>query len=226
MCNFMKDKRRRLYEIIAYSENNQFVDLMPNIMHLTNLRWYWSYHDKDKYDKDMTDDKGNVIHHQGDLKKPHYHILLYFKEGCTLSAVSKKTKCSESMINFYKEGTDENRLDYRVRYLIHYKSKTEYKFEYDIEHITTNDENIEKFFTEDTRKSSSDINLIFDFFDSHESQLVSYRTFLNYIYSNNLWGTFRQNALIFNRLFDEHNTGVKGEALAIFSNTPCYNSNN
>lgn len=222
----MKDKRRRLYEIIAYSENDQFINLMSTIMKLINLRWYWSYHDKDKYDQDLIDEKGNVLHHQGELKKPHYHILLYFKEGCTISSVSKKIGCTENMINFYKEGTDENRLDYRVRYLIHYKSKTEYKYEYDIEHITTNDENIEKFFNEDTRKSTSDINLIFDFFDNHNGQLISYRTFLNYIYANNLWGTYRQNAYTFCRLLDEHNHSVKGEVLGIFSDTPCYNPNN
>uniref|UniRef100_A0AAU8AXP2 Replication protein n=1 Tax=Dulem virus 71 TaxID=3145782 RepID=A0AAU8AXP2_9VIRU len=197
----MREERRRLYDIIAYEE--YFTDLMYNIMQLKNLRWYWSYHDKD-------------LKEDGTIKEPHYHILLYFNEGCTLSALLKKINFyKKEKINFYKKGSDEGRLDYRVRYLIHYKSSDKNRNEYNIEDIHTNDDNIDRFFPVDSSKSTSDIQLIFDFFDSHDS-IISYRTFLNYIYANNLWGTFRQNAYIFNRLFDEHNNESKLEFLDIF----------
>lgn len=194
-------QKRKLYDILAYEE--YFVDLMDNIMKLKNVRWYWAYHDKD-------------IKDDGTPKEPHYHILLYFDNDCTLSALMKKIKFDrKDRINYYQKGTDENRLDYRVRYLVHYKTKTDKKYEYPIDIINTNDDTYEKFFDKDTSKSKSDINLIFDFFDSH-SGFISYRTFLNYIYSNNLWGTFRQNALIFNRLFDEHNSELTSQTMQIF----------
>lgn len=197
----MKDKKRRLYEIIAYEE--YFVDLMYNIQKVPNMRWYWVYHDKD-----LNDDKTP--------KEPHYHILVYFDNGRNLDQVCKLFNFyKKEKIKFWQPFEEEGRLDYRVRYLIHYKSNTELKFEYDIECINSNDLEFEKFFGEFTTKSESDINLIFDFFDSHNN-IISYRTFLNYIYSNGLWGTFRQNALIFNRLFDEHNGEFVENEINIF----------
>lgn len=182
----------RLYEIIAYDE--YFNDLMFNIMHLKNCRWYWSYHDKDTND-------------DGTLKDHHWHILIYFDNACTISALMKKIDFDkEHKIKFFKKGSDEGRLDYRVRYLIHYKSNDTHKHEYPRENIHTNDDNIDKFFDNEDNKTNSDITLIFDYFDRNENIILSYRNFLNYIFSNNLWSTYRKNAVIFNRLFDEHNT--------------------
>lgn len=198
---FMEDKKRRLYELIAYEE--YFTDLMYNIQKVPNMRWYWVYHDKD-----LNDDKSP--------KAPHYHILVYFDNGRTLDQVCKLFKFNKKeKISYWKPFDEEGRLDYRVRYLVHYKSKTELKFEYDIECINSNDFEYEKFFGEFTTKSEGDINLIFDFFDTHNN-IISYRTFLNFIYSNGLWGTFRQNALIFNRLFDEHNGEFVENVLNVF----------
>lgn len=192
---------RRLYEIIAYPE--YFTDLMYNVQKLNNCRWYWSYHDKD-------------LKEDGTLKDPHYHILIYFDNACTLSALMKKIEFDkQEKIKYFKKGTDEGRLDYRVRYLIHYKSKDSSKHEYDIENINTNDENLDRFFTDNDKKINSDIAMIFDYFDNSKN-VLSYRNFLNYIYSNNLWSTYRSNALIFNRLFDEHNNDIKEEMLEIF----------
>lgn len=197
-----KKEMHRLYEIIAYEE--YFSDLIYNIMQLSNCRWYWSYHDKDNKD-------------DGTLKDPHYHILVYFDNACTLSALMKKISFDkQEKIKYFKKGTDEGRLDYRVRYLIHYKSNDIHKFEYPIENINTNDENIERFFEHDDNKQNSDIALIFDFFDNKKNVILSYRSFLNFIFSNNLWSTYRKNAVIFNRLFDEHNSYVKTECLEIF----------
>lgn len=202
MDNNSNKEMHRLYEIIGYEE--YFSDLMYNIMQLSNCRWYWSYHDKD-----LKDD--------GSLKDPHYHILVYFENACTISALMKKIKFDkQEKIKFFKKGSNENRLDYRVRYLVHYKSNDTHKYEYDRSIINTNDDNIDKFFDNDDNKTNSDIALIFDYFDNHTDNFLSYRSFLNYIFSNNLWSTYRKNAVIFNRLFDEHNNEQISQAMQIF----------
>lgn len=199
-----KQEMRRLYEIIAYKE--YFIDLQYNVEQLKNCRWYWSYHDKD-----LKDD--------GTLKDPHYHILVYFDNACTLSALMKKLNFEKKeKIKYYKKGSDEGRLDYRVRYLIHFKNKDPFKFEYSLDCIHSNDENLDRFFTDDDNKQNSDITMLFDYFDSREDKLISYRNFLNYVFQSNLWGTYRKNAVIFNRLLDEHNESIKTEALKIFGN--------
>lgn len=48
-------------------------------------------HDLDIYDKDIKDDNGNLIHFKGDLKKPHYHIILCYNGPTSQSNVQKIT---------------------------------------------------------------------------------------------------------------------------------------
>ncbi len=197
-----KQEKRRLYEIIAYSE--YFTELMYNVMQLKGLRWYWVYHDKD-----LKDD--------GSIKDPHYHILIYFDNAKTLSSLMKNIKFDkQEKIKFFKKGSDDGRLDYRVRYLIHYKSFDAKKHEYSLTDIHTNDATIDRFFLDNENQELNDITMIFDYFDNKEDVSLSYRNFLNYILSNNLWSTYRRNAYVLNRLFDEHNADLKDEVLRIF----------
>lgn len=196
-----KDKKRRLYEIIAYEE--YFVDLMDKIQHTGNLRWYWSYHDKD-------------LKEDGTPKDSHYHILIYFDNARSFSGLMKAINFyKEEKIKFWKKGDEKGRLDYRVRYLLHYKNKDKNKYEYPLENLHTNDKTIDKFFIENDTKQYNDIGLLFDYFDNACGP-ISFRMFLNYVYANNLWGTYQRNAMIFNRLLDEHNESIKGEFLQIF----------
>lgn len=208
------DKRRRLYEITIYEEN---VDKMAYAYDLPNCKYYHCFHDKDMYDEDRYDEKGNLLHKKGDLKVSHHHLLLYFNDGITKKSLCKKLHIEkENLVKYWGAKDPKGRKDYRIQYLVHYKSKDPYKVEYDIEDIVTNDENIYKYFGNDDSKQSKDIVLLFDFFDSREGRIISYRTFLNFVYEQGLWGTYQRNASIFNRLFDEHNSNVKLELLPIF----------
>lgn len=210
-----KDKRRRLYEITIY-END--VDKLAYALKLKNCKYYYILHNQDTYDKDKFDEKGNLEHKEGDIKKLHYHLLLHFNDGITMSSLLKKFDMEkDNLVKFWSPKDEKGRKDYRVQYLVHYKSKDSHKHEYDIEDIVTNDDNIYKYFGNDDSKQSKDIILLFDFFDSRDNCLISYRTFLNYVYEQGLWGTYQRNASIFNRLFDEHNSIAKEEALQIFS---------
>lgn len=205
----MEDKRRRLYEIVLYEG---MIDVIYLATELNKCKYYWTYHDKDKYDNDTEN------HKKGDLKKPHWHLLLYFNDGITLKSLCNKLSIEgqENLVSFWPAKDPDGRKDHRVRYLIHYKSKDEFKYEYSIDDIHTNDDDINKFFIDEESKQNKDIILLFDFFDSRQGCLISYRTFLNFVYEQSLWGTYQRNASIFNRLFDEHNSSAKAEALEIF----------
>lgn len=204
MKNILNEKRR-LFEIITYDNH---VDVLYLIQKLNMCRYYTIYHDKDKYDTDIDS------HKKGDIKKSHHHILVYFDNTRSLNSICKLFHVEPNYVQIYDKGSKEGRLDYRVRYLSHFKSKDEFKYEYDYKNIITNDSDYEKFFNEDTSKTKFDISLIFDFFDNHDK--ISYRTFLNYIYDQDLWSTFKANAYIFNKLFDEHNQEVSDNVLSHF----------
>lgn len=56
------------------------------------------YHDKDKYIFDVLDDNGSVIHQKGELKKPHYHILLHFNNPRYTSGVAKELQIEDNLL--------------------------------------------------------------------------------------------------------------------------------
>jgi len=205
----MEDKRRRLYEITIYDD---MLDAIYYAEKLKNCKYYWTYHDKDMYDDDSDS------HKKGDIKKPHWHLLVYFNDGITLKSLCKKLQLEnkENYVKFWSAKDPKGRKDYRVRYLIHFNSKDEFKHEYEIKDIHTNDDDYEKFFSNDDSKQNQDILLLFDYFDCRSGQLLSYRTFLNFVYEQGLWGTYQRNVSIFNRLLDEHNNDVRIEAVNIF----------
>lgn len=205
----MEDKRRRLYEIILYED---MIETIYFAEKLNNCKYYWVFHDKDMYDDDSD------THKKGDIKKTHHHLLVYFNDGITLKSLCKKLKIEgkENYVKFWNAKDPHGRKDYRIRYLIHFNSKDEFKHEYDVKDIHTNDDEIDKFFAQNDTKQQNDILLLFDYFDCRKGQLLSYRTFLNFVYEQNLWGTYQRNVSIFNRLLDEHNTDVKIEASNIF----------
>lgn len=205
----MEDKRRRLYEVTIYED---MIDAIYFAEKLDKCSYYYILHDKDKYSEE-TDE-----HKQGDIKKPHHHLLLYFNDGITLKSLCKKLNIEgkENYVKFWSSKDPKGRKDYRIRYLIHYKSQDPFRHEYGIEEIKTNDNTISKYFTDDESKQNQDIILLFDYFDSRENNLVSYRSFLGYVFEQGLWGTYQRNALTFNRLLDEHNNSVKEEMLEVF----------
>lgn len=50
-------------------------------------RFAFIKHDKDVYDKTVLDNDGNIVHNVGDLKEPHIHLLVVYKNARTRSAV-------------------------------------------------------------------------------------------------------------------------------------------
>lgn len=55
-------------------------------------------HDKDEYIFDAFDDNGVVTHSKGELKKPHYHILLHFNNPRYCSGVAKELCIEENLL--------------------------------------------------------------------------------------------------------------------------------
>lgn len=86
-------------------------------------------HDKDIYDKDIKDDNGNLIHFKGDVKKPHYHIILCYSGPTSQSNVQKITvDLLKGTIPLWIEN-----LQGYYEYLIH-KNNPE-KYQYNIEDL-------------------------------------------------------------------------------------------
>lgn len=81
--------RVRTFSCITYL--NEMALKIVLFAHSHQVRVYaYAYHDKDTYEDDIIDqESGEVLHQKGDLKEPHYHVLLVLNNGNTVSAVRR-----------------------------------------------------------------------------------------------------------------------------------------
>lgn len=80
-------------------------------------------HDRDKYIFDVLDENGNVLHHKGELKKPHYHILLHFNNPRYTNAVAKELQIEENLLQKCSSA------DSYIIYLTHKDEPLKYQYD-------------------------------------------------------------------------------------------------
>ena len=80
-------QRIRNYAVIVYPESTTLnPNWRENIERLGHKAIISPIHDKDVFDRDITDSEGNITHKKGDLKKPHYHVCLFRENNTTLKS--------------------------------------------------------------------------------------------------------------------------------------------
>ena len=146
---FLSSEKGRDWTFIVYPESapEQWREILDN----THLRWIESpLHDKD-------------VNEDGEIKKPHWHILLSFDGPVTLKAVEKialQLNCPEPR----KVGSGKG----LVRYMIH-KDNPE-KYQYGIDEIVGH--------------NGADVASYFEM--THTSKLVLMKEIVNYIVKNEI----------------------------------------
>lgn len=140
--------RSRKVEIIVYKENVQDLDVLENYLKSTgNLYFLSPLHDKDVYEDGEK---------KGEVKKPHWHLLLCFQNARFFNSVAKEFAAYgviEQNLNTVKC------LNSAVRYLCHLDDGG--KVEYKIKDIRTNCKELEKYLKKKVEKlSQSEISEI------------------------------------------------------------------
>lgn len=96
------------------------------VSQLTNLKTYAII----KHDKDVRED--------GELKKPHFHMVLTFRETTTSQAVANALHVEENFVNKIRTTTKSAEL-----YLVH-KNNPE-KYQYNLTDVVANFDYVEKY---------------------------------------------------------------------------------
>ena len=115
-----------------YEENINCADLLTILQNNDTLEYYFILHNKDTFDDDIFNENGELIHKKGELKKPHYHCFIGFKDyDRKTSSIVKEyyknlTLCIKPVLSIKKS----------IQYLIHYNNKN--KFQYDKNEIISN----------------------------------------------------------------------------------------
>jgi hypothetical protein len=94
----------------------------------TITNWWYILHDKDKY----TDEEQaqNPLHIEGELKKPHYHILMDFKNPTSFETIAKWFN-PHMQDGHYPTNLVQNKtktLTANILYLIHYKRPEKHQY--------------------------------------------------------------------------------------------------
>ena len=111
----LKQKVRN-FAVIVYPDSTTLNEnWRENIDRLGHKAIISPIHDKDVYDKDITDSDGNIIHKKGDLKKPHYHVCVFRENATTLNSCKKTMQLNvDSSIQYIEvlRGTIQASYDY------------------------------------------------------------------------------------------------------------------
>lgn len=173
----MLKKKYRKIGLILWTDNATHIHAIDYIK--TNYPHYIGI----LHDKDTKEDNT--------LKKPHWHIILYFPNQKLISTIKNQLGVNDS--DFYEIKS----LSGQLRYLIHYDDED--KYQYSKDEIFGDRFMISKFILaiKDVSSETDDACTIFDFIDSCCPTL---NELFQFVVDNDLYSTFRRNYILFKDL--------------------------
>lgn len=174
-------KKGRRWGIILWTDNSVHMEALDFIKH--NYKNYiYILHDRD-------------IKEDNTLKKAHYHVLLYFPNQKSLSALKNQLKLNDS--DFYEIKSMSGQL----RYLIHFDDDDKYQYSKDdvfgtrfmLEKFNLSIKNLRS----ETEESSAIVEFIFD-----DGVFTLYQVF-QFVIDNDIYATYRRNYSMYKDLLKE-----------------------
>ena len=187
----MNNKRFYNFNLVIYEDDEGFKEQFNAIQEEKDAIWI-------RHDKDI-DDEGN-------LKKPHYHIVLKLKNACTISALSKRINVDENMIEMVKKS-----LNGCLKYLIHYGSDD--KYQYNKTEVKSNSDALKRRFDDLVTKDVPEVDKVISiqqFIEEH-NDYIKISVLSKYVQKINVWDAFRRNYAFIKDLVNEHNGKISGE---------------
>lgn len=141
----------RSFACELYPEDDIHMKILDYI--ISYFDYAYILHDKDIWDHEVVDNDNITIHKVGDLKKPHYHVIISFKNPRSLDKLKNELGLKHlETCNFY----------FYSRYLIHKDYPR--KFQYDEREIVTNmGLRVHNALKRDYNSQEQDTRIILDF---------------------------------------------------------------
>lgn len=174
--------RTRNVQLILYDIN--ILQEKIQIVEDNNIEYAYILHNKDVDDK------------TGNIKKPHYHLIILGNNQRTISAWSTFLNVKENEIDVI-----ENKRR-SIRYLIHLDSPK--KYHYNELDIVTNIVDIDDYFNKDKLEEPIQLQNIFDYIDNIQGYIY-FKEVKSYVLNNNYWSAYRRYYSIIKDVINEHN---------------------
>ena len=192
-------KQSRNFTAIVYPDSEDYdYHLILNRLSSFWDKFYYILHDKDcylesDYEKWIADNKSDDVPFQpGELKKPHYHIVVSHNDPVILGRAAKKFGLSSNYVQTV------HKLKPAVQYLIHLNNPE--KFQYSPSDIVTSDSNI-SYLLNSELCSMDKARLIIDYINGCEHVTIS--KVASYCLQEGLWDELRRGQHIFSALINE-----------------------
>lgn len=191
----MSNPRSRNWNILLYSEDPTHWAALAQIMDGT-YSFCGILHDKDVWEDGESPD-----HNAGDLKKPHYHILVSFPNARFRSAVAGELGIKE---NYVQECTDRKSA---ILYMIHDGFPS--KYQYDKSEVFGPLKNmLDKLLREDNENAR--VLALIKLIDDYKGELTL-RKLILLACENEMYGDLRRMGSWVKDLIDAHNGTVYNE---------------
>lgn len=186
--------RSRSFTFVFYPDEENFLDIMSSVI---NEDTAFILHDKD-------------TNENGDLKKPHYHVVVKFKEAKTCSSVAKifhlynsEGKLAENRVDICTKG----KKDFKgaLRYLTH--ANTPDKFQYPISDVQGSLKDTVKALVSSGSTTESNLSVIFNFILNSDAYLDS-MIISKFCLENNCLSTFSSKWYYFKDIVALHNESL------------------
>lgn len=198
----MKNERSIYWTMLLYKESEDYntEEIIKKVK--SNYNAIWILHNKDKYLEDEYNEDGTTKHKKGDLKKPHYHIVLKFKNYKWVSALSEELGIE---IKWFQKISS---LESILCYLIHYKE--EEKHHYLLEEVIGSRELKNKLnkTIENIDKTEEDKIIDIVNYIRLEKHIISFGKMLDYVLRKGLYSEYRRSYAIISKLIEEHNNFI------------------
>lgn len=188
-----KNYRCRNFKFVLYPDDPSHVAALSKIRDYT----FYAYilHDKDTFDVDTV--VNGITYRAGDLKKPHYHVVVKFPDARWASSV-----CSELGISFNYVRKSES-LTRDLRYLIHYSDPDKYQYSFEEVAGTLKDQLWKTIVHSGTLEEdrAMSIKRIIDGYGYY----LELSTLFELVCSEGLYADFRRGYALYKSLLKEHN---------------------
>ena len=187
------EKQYRTYHVILYPDSTSYnCDDVLNICLSKYSEVAYILHNKDVWEDEILNDDGTVKYSKGELKKPHYHVIIHTSPRYP-SAVVNALGISSNDVNY---GSKVN-FNASIRYLIHADNPN--KYHYDVSEIVSNISDLDRFFTV-VDEGLQVMNLI-----ELREKGASYKELCQYACSHNCWDSLRRDIHLIELCSNEQN---------------------
>lgn len=180
---------------------NLALELYPedetHVKKLEFIKKHYTYayilHDKDLWEEDIQDEMTKIIiHHKGELKKPHWHIMLIFENPRSTEKIAKELDLKHiETCNFYAY----------ARYLIHKDNPT--KYQYNPKEIITNCElRIYNALEKEIKSEEQDAKILMDRILNNEG-ILTFKQLVKYAIKNDCFTEIKKNPYFYKSFCDD-----------------------